>query len=237
MSKLIFLLFLLFHITYFSAFAEKTLSFNTDSSSVNIRSFEPSALNEYKDDKDFNYGEIREDFSPSLWDQFWDWFWGLFKGTISNAKSDGVFKYIFIVLGCVAVIFILVKLAGMDHAFLFTGKSRELEINYSENLENIHEICFDDEISKALQDNNFRLAVRLLYLKLLKGLSDSGRIQWQPDKTNAAYIEELKNHTQKEKFKLLTHRFEYVWYGSFPVDREAYQKISHSFNEFNSIGR
>lgn len=237
MPKIVFLLFLLFQLVSFSAFAEKKFSFNTDSSSIDVRNFDQSALNEYKADKDFNYGEIRGDFSPSLWDQFWNWFWGLFRGTISNAKADGVFKYVFIILGCIAVIFILVKLAGMDHAFLFTGKSKELEIDYSENLENIHDIRFDDEINKALQNNDFRLAVRLLYLKLLKGLSDSGRIQWQPDKTNAAYIDELKNLSQKEKFKLLTHRFEYVWYGSFPVDREAYQKISHSFNEFNFIGR
>lgn len=235
MNKLTVLLLLLFNFVYSSVPAQKAHPFRTDNSVVKLRSFDKTALNEYRADKHFQYGEVKENLSPSLWDQFWNWFWSLFRGTMSNAKSGGIFKYIFLILGCVALIFIVVKLSGMDYELLFTGRSKGLDIDYSENMENIHVIHFDDEINKALQNKNYRLAVRLLYLKLLKRLNDSGRIKWEADKTNSTYINELQDPLQREKFRLLTLRFEYVWYGSFPVDGEAYHKINNSFSEFYSI--
>lgn len=206
-----------------------------DSSLVNLRHFNANAIREYKSGKDFNYGEANKDFSPSLWDRFWNWFWSLFKGAFSNTSPGLVFKYIFIGLGCAAVIFFIVKLSGIDAGTLFGKNSKEIELPYSENLENIHQISFDEEINKALENKDFRLAVRLLYLKSLKNLSNSGKIKWEPEKTNTQYIDELKSPVQKSAFRLLTQRFEYVWYGSFYIDDKIYTKISHSFKDFNSI--
>jgi len=209
----------------------------TDSSMVAVRQFDKNALKEYAADRAFHYNELNTSVSPSLWERFWSWFWSLFRGVVSNAGSGGTFKYLFFILGCAGIIFAAVELAGMNMYTLFTGKPRQADMPYTESLENIHEISFDTEIGKAVLIKDYRLAVRLLYLKSLKRLSDSGRIHWEIDKTNMQYINELKNADHREIFRELTFRFEYIWYGGFPVNEDSFARISDSFRKFNASGR
>jgi len=93
---------------------------------------------------------------------------------------------------------------------------------------------FDAEIEKAISRHDFRLAVRLLYLKCLKQLSDKELIRWQIDKTNAAYIYELTDPVQKQTFGLLTRQFEFIWYGDFPIDKDTFSKINALFQNFKN---
>jgi hypothetical protein len=130
------------------------------------------------------------------------------------------------------LIYAIFKSLGIDLVKLLKGKSAKIAIPYSESLENIHEINFDGEIEKAIAQHNYRLAVRLLYLKCLKQLSDSELIRWQIDKTNSAYIYELTDPAQKQAFGTLTRQFEYVWYGNFFIDQQAFKMISLLFQNF-----
>ena len=204
-----------------------------DVSVIDIRHFNKSVLNEYRNTKDFQYGDQKLSVTPSLWSQFWKWFWSLFGDAFENAASGGVLKYVFTLLGGAAIIFLVVRLAGMDTSMIFSGRSEVIEVPYSESLENIHEISFDSAIEEAARRKDFRLAVRFLYLRTLKKLNDSGRISWKPDKTNSEYIKELRHPQQQGMFRSLTRQFEYVWYGSFEVDRNAFEKINASFSDFN----
>ena len=231
--------FLLFSFLFVKPFASdaKNAVTNYDSTHVKVRAFDQAALDKYAADRDFNYDRVSLSVSPSLWEQFWNWFWSLFPDVISNAKKGGNAKYIFIVLGCAAIVFAVVKFFGMDIRMIFTGKAKQIEVPYEESIENIHEISFNDEIQKAINNNDFRLAVRLLYLKSLKELNDAGRIKWEIDKTNSQYINELRHPDQKHQFRDLTRQFEYVWYGNFNIDKGSFLKISDSFKNFKSVLR
>ncbi len=214
--------------------ASRGVPVNADSGQVSIRKFDEKALREYRLDKDFNYNEDGGNVSPSLWQRFWAWFWSLLKETgISSIPGSSTFwKWFIITLASGVIIFAVIKFRGMDLSALFTGKPKSAEVPFSESLENIHEISFDEEIEKAIGNHDFRLAVRLLYLKTLKKLSDSGRIKWEPDKTNSTYINELRHPDQKQWFSVLTREFEYIWYGSFKVDSGGFEKIRASFIDF-----
>jgi len=207
-----------------------------DNSSLKLKEFNTKELKKYAADEDFNYTGEAPSLEPSLWDRFWRWFWDNFN-VFSDAQNGGNSRYIFITLGCAAVIFAIVKFSGMDLRLVFMGKAREVEIPYTETLENIHEISFTDEIAKATAQKDFRLAVRLLYLQSLKNLNDAGRIAWEPDKTNSQYVRELKHPEQKHLFGQLTHQFEYIWYGNFAIDGRAYSQIADSFKQFNPVMR
>ena len=145
-----------------------------------------------------------------------------------------ILKYLVLSAAVGAIIFFIFKMAGVDLSFLFRRRSRAVPIPYSESLENIHEINFDNAIEEAINKHNYRLAVRLLYLKCLKQLSDAALIKWQPEKTNNSYLDELANADQKAIFKSLTRRFEYVWYGEFPIDGQTFSRINLQFQEFKS---
>ena len=211
------------------------LTLRSDRMRIDVRKFNKEALDAYRRDKDFNYNEKGGDISVSWWERFWTWVWDQFRKISFSAVpgSAAFWKVFFIAVFSAVIIFVIIKLMGMDITLLFKGKPRVVEVPYSESLENIHEISFDDEIEKAIENHDFRLATRLLYLKTLKRLSDAGRIKWELDKTNSAYISELKHPVQKKLFSVLTREFEYVWYGGFPVDLPVFERIRDTFRDFN----
>ena len=218
----------------FSQVSGKITQYNgikDDSAKVALRNFDPRQINAYRTQQDFQYEE-KLGVDTSWWDRFWHWFWGLMDGTLKNKYAGGFIKYLLIVIVTALVIFVVVKFVGLDLK-LFASKSKAVDVPYEESMENIHEINFNDEIEKAADNGSYRLAVRLLYLRSLKLLSDKGLINWQPEKTNQAYTDELTDPERKQQFKLLTLQFEYVWYGDFSIDREHFIVLKGSFERFN----
>lgn len=202
-----------------------------DSSSVELRNFDLQKIKDYSVQKDFQYDE-QATINTSWWDRFWSWFWDLLNGALANKYSGNFIKYLVIVIVAALVIFAVIKLIGLDLK-IFAGKSKAVDVPYDESLENIHEINFNEEIEKAIANGNYRLAVRLLYLRSLKLLSDRELINWQPEKTNEAYINELIDPERKQQFKVLTLQFEYIWYGDFAIDKESFKGLKGSFERFN----
>jgi hypothetical protein len=208
-----------------------------DTTTVARRTLNAAALKAYKTQPEFKYDE-GVNSGPSLWARFWRWLWqwlGRLLGSNEKAAS-GFFvflKYLFIVAGLAALVFLILKLSGINMLHLFRKKPYS-SLAYSESAENIHEINFEAEIEKATATHNYRLAVRLLYLRSLKQLSDDGLINWQINKTNTNYVYELTNPGQREAFKQLTLQFEYVWYGDFLINGDIFKRISALFNTFKS---
>ena len=212
----------------------------TDTSApVQVRHFDTAALKAYSKNPDFQYKD--EVIQASWWERFWKWFWHwldhLFdSGPKKNANIgnswDVFFKYLFITLGIAALVFLIFKLIGVDMKNIFRKKSASA-IPFSEFFEDINAIDFDREIENAVAKHNYRFAVRLLYLKSLKQLSEAGLIEWKIEKTNSAYIDELNNDDHRAAFKMLTMQFEYVWYGEFLIDAPVYSNINSSFQDFN----
>jgi hypothetical protein len=203
-----------------------------DTSKITVKKFDAHALEKFKADKDFYYNG-QSTGEPSFWDLFWNWLWNTISRWFGRIPYGGyLLKYLFIVLSVAFLLYVIFKSLGISPMKLLRGDAQKVDVPYSESLENIHEINFDTEIEKAISQHNYRLAVRLLYLKCLKQLSDSNLIRWQIDKTNAAYLYELTDANQKETFELLTRQFEYVWYGNFAIDKQAFGNINQLFQNF-----
>jgi len=205
----------------------------TDTSVIQVKHFDAKAITKYKADKDFNYTDGAGVGQESFWDRFWSWVWNKLFGWIGRTRYGAtIFEYVLLAAGVFLLVFVIFKSLGIDPIGMMRGEAKKIELGYSESLENIHEINFDDEIEKAIAQNNYRLAVRLLYLKCLKQLSDTHLIHWQIDKTNAAYIHELSDPEQKQIFGIITRQFEYVWYGNFIIDKQAFGNINQLFQNF-----
>ena len=204
-----------------------------DIGTVQVKKFNAAALDKYKADKDFNYSGKTDIGEPSLWERFWNWVWDIVGGLFEKIPYSGIIIRYLILGICVAlVVYIIFKAMGINPIRMLRGEPGKAGISYSESLENIHEINFDNEIEGAILQHNYRLAVRLLYLKSLKQLSDAHLIYWQIDKTNSAYIYELTDPAQKRTFSILTRQFEFVWYGNFLIDKTAFSTINMLFQDF-----
>ena len=87
---------------------------------------------------------------------------------------------------------------------------------------------FDRLANEAIAAGNFRLAVRYLFLKALQQLRDANHINYEPDKTNTKYIQEIPL-LLKEDFSRLALQYEYVWYGNFEINESQFMAVQKAF--------
>lgn len=213
--------------------AVKTSTISNDTSKLNLRKFDQQKIKAYREMQAFKYEDTPPD---NTWDRFWRWFWNIINSVLSNRYSGGFLKYLVIGILAVIIIFVVIKIMGLDLKIIL-GRSKTMAVPFSESLENIHEIDFNEEIQQAVAKSNYRLAVRLYYLNALKKLSDQSLIQWQPEKTNQTYIAEIADPALKSQFTQLTTQFEYIWYGEFFINKDNFGTIKNSFDQFNALKR
>lgn len=206
-----------------------------DSAKIAVRKPLESKMTALKKSKDYQYGvqesQVLDTWWRKLLRRFFNWFGNLFTG-VGNPTFWKIATYVFIAS---VVVYITLKLMGVDFAGLYRKKSNN-EIPYETLGENIHAIDFTESIAEAITQKNYRLAVRLYYLKALKELTDREMIDWRINKTNRSYVYELNSPTLRPNFEQITLQFEYAWYGDFPVDEEQFTNIKNQFLTFsNSI--
>lgn len=209
-----------------------TLKIKTDNSTLLLRSFKTEKLTTYKKDPAFNY--IEKTVPSSWWQRFKHWLYDKLGNLLINRKSSLAVKWFVILLGASALIFLVYKLLGMNIMHIFERQSRSDRTQLMDPADNIHAIDFDAALQQAIESNNFKSAIRLLYLKSLKELTDKQYIDWQPGKTNQTYIQELREKPFQANFALLTNQFEYTWYGDFNVQKQHFIIIKEAFNTFNT---
>ncbi len=140
----------------------------------------------------------------------------------------------FLIIGGFAA-FLLIYLSGSNIG-LFRRKnviSTEGE-EEGEITEDIFAINYQKEIDKAAMQGNYRLAVRLMYLRVLKNMSEKNIIQYKQDKTNLDYLMQLHPTKHYTNFFRVTRNYEYSWYGKFDVSEQAYLRISSEFEQFDN---
>jgi hypothetical protein len=98
--------------------------------------------------------------------------------------------------------------------------------------EDIFAINYQREIDKSVKAGDYRLAVRLMFLRLLKNLSDNNIIQYKPDNTNLDYLMQLREGNMYGDFFRLTRNYEYCWYGQFQIDKGKFEVIKKDFDSF-----
>lgn len=198
-----------------------------DSSTITVRPFNDSV---YKKDQAFVYEEMPLQ-TETWWDRLWRKFWKFIDQLFSTKGGRQFFKWGLPIIALCVLAFFVYKFTGMSKSGFF-GKNGDASLAYQVEEENIHELDFKAAIDKAIANNNYRLAVRLLYLQTLKQLTDNGLIEWRINKTNATYVQELKGHQQQNGFIQLTNYFDRVWYGEANINYEQFADAQQSFIQF-----
>ncbi|MEP7318149.1 MAG: DUF4129 domain-containing protein [Panacibacter sp.] len=201
-----------------------------DSMPVRQRSFSKSSLDTYSKNRDFQY-EKETIEQPSLWDRFWMWVWNIYDSIMSTEGGRAAMKIFYWALALGAIAFFIFKVMRMNRMALFEATAKT-GTAYSVEDENIHAISFESAIQQALQNGNYRLAIRYLYLQSLKILTDKNLIAWLPNKTNTDYLRELNKTGIQQPFRDITNIFEYAWYGNLTVTEEDFGGMQEEFLKF-----
>ena len=84
-------------------------------------------------------------------------------------------------------------------------------------------------LEKALLNDDYRLAVRIYFIFILKDLSEKNWIVWKKEKTNISYLMEMRGKKQYESFNESVSIFELVWYGNYTITNNDYDSIEPKF--------
>lgn len=109
----------------------------------------------------------------------------------------------------------------------------ELRVSTTEILDDLDERPMESDLDRylkqALTEQDYRLAVRIYYLMLLKALHDKNIITWRKEKTNYDYLRELHKHPEIKRLNNSTLLFEYIWYGDKAVNASEFHGIQPGF--------
>ncbi len=208
-----------------------------DTLTFNYKPVPIEKVNYYKQYSDFRYvtdQPIIPGFWHSLLYKIKQIIIHFFSGLSSGPVVDTLL-IIFITATIIVFVLLLLSLFGVDVQSLYIRNKRypvqhDLIIN-----ENVFNQDLDQMVMEEIQAKNYNLAVRYLYLKLLKILTDHHLITWQRDKTNHDYLFELASTSYINEFKMITLEYEYLWYGKFQCNHSDFTGIYDQFKKLYKI--
>lgn len=239
--RLLFATFLLF----FSSFCEFSQEQDSLSPPAELRidetrnlnpvDFDREKLTSLKKDEAFDYLEARE--KENWWTRFKSWI---------NAKLNGLLGWLFgeyspggflailisilpflLLLGFFALVIWLFSKLNPGRTLLKSQDKNEVFVSEEEELikgEDLPQLMKD-----AVKKGNFRLAVRYYYLNELRKMDELKIIDYQYQKTNHEYFEEIEDTALKTEFILITRFYEFIWYGSFTVTEKDFRIAEKEF--------
>ena len=88
---------------------------------------------------------------------------------------------------------------------------------------------FDEAIRLQMAEKQYRMAIRLLYLKVIDHLRNQEYIDYSKEKTNVDYLGDLTNSDIKSQFYTVTSIYNHVWYGDIEIAEDQFLKFESSF--------
>ncbi|MDR1455553.1 MAG: DUF4129 domain-containing protein [Tannerella sp.] len=162
------------------------------------------------------------------------WLERLLGHIFGNEAAESVTVWLLTGIFLLAVGLIAFFIYRMRPELFFREKKKPLTCEVEE--ENIYRIDFEKELAAALAADDFRLAVRMLYLQTLRLAADRQWIDWQIYKTPTEYTLELKPAGLRASFRDFTGRFLQVRYGNFRATRELFDAMRRIQDELGKGG-
>ncbi len=180
--------------------------------------------------------EVPEEY-PEVYEPFdfsWDWF--------DSLSADAVANFI----QWVSILFLVAISLYFGYKYwnnpsLRIKKATQRDLKEIEKLseKELIETSRLDEIDRLIKEAenqyNYRLALRLQFLKIFKKMMENQFIQYKKDKTNYDYYNEIETPDLKKYFKKISRWYDYVWYGEYYIDQPVYRKALLEFKPSSTL--
>lgn len=204
-----------------SAIIGRTARF--DSSEITKAEVNQEKLNAYFNDPELNYEQQVTQWPPflsAILARILDFISPFFTKPKFQPFRSGL--YYILVAAVILLVFYAIRKSYVSKTW---GKSESDSITISTVNEDIHQLNLEELLEQAVQKKEYRRAVRLGFLKVLRQMTDKGAIRWRQEKTNRDYQQEVADANYAGDFDALIRFYEYIWYGNFPVDSSTFTKI------------
>ena len=153
---------------------------------------------------------------------------------IDRFFSATLTKIIFWTIAALLLSFIIIKLFFTEGVFRRTSAGNNVKVLATDEDAAPDARDYKRLINAAIQNRDYRLATRYLYLQSLYRLIALGAVSFATDKTNNQYLAELATKPYRQAFATLTLQYEYAWYGGFAISENSFAVIQQSFTNFNN---
>lgn len=211
-----------------------------DTGRVEPRLAPNSLLRALAADPAFQYDRALAD-RPSLWERFQRWFVETFLSPALEGAVSRPVQVLLMALAMGAAVWVVLRLVRGEGARVF-GR-RDLAGSATDPLLDVDDIGAVDlagRLGAALARADHREAVRLRYLLALQRLDEDGLVAWSREKTNRAYVAEVRRADAGagRAFAEATRVFDWVWYGGLAVDAARYARFEAPFAALDAaLGR
>lgn len=135
------------------------------------------------------------------------------------------------------LLFAFYKVVVANNLYIFYSGARRRKAEEDMAFTEIDDDTIDQKIAQAVAVNDYRTAVRHLYLKSLRALSEKGWIHYHAQATNTDYVQQVSRYAIAPDFSFLTRVYEYVWYGEFILTAPQFAAVRQQFQQlYQSIG-
>jgi hypothetical protein len=172
-------------------------------------------LAELKKEEAFRYIALEEtsnwwtdfrNWMSRIWHNFWDWLVGDYDPNGLLAFIINVLPYLIV---AAVVVFIIWLFYRLNPGAQLLRSSEDPQLFFTEEEEIIKSKNIQILIENAIQEGNYRLAIRYYYLHVLQSLSEKEIIVYQFDKTNTDYLKEIskifKQISKKQPQYIITY--------------------------------
>ena len=187
--------------------------------------------------EEFNYA-TKTGESQNLLARFINWIgkglYSIFGVELSPQLLQAIEYLIYFLLVILAIYLIVKVLINENFNSIFNKKAKLFhDINLTE--EHIETIDVNHLLHAALENSDYRLAIRYQFLLTLQKLSKNDIIQWHFEKTNSDYLIEIVQPTIQQGFKKIAYLYDYIWYGEQTIDLIRYEKSVLDFEAINKL--
>ena len=188
------------------------------------RSFNQDRLESLKKTRTYDYDRTIER-SQSWLGKVLEKIAEFFESTLGSIVGYGI-----LIAAVVIIVYLLLKSAPGG---FFKKSDSIVNAVVLDETEDIQEIDLKGLLAQALKEENYRFAIRFLYLIILKDLDKQGILKWSKDKTNRDYLYEIEDDVFRNKLSELTRLFEYAWYGEIDILKQHFEQVKPSFDGFS----
>ena len=202
--------------------------------------FDSEKIETYKTDEAFEYLDSIE--KDSWWTRFkrWlqlkyqsflNWLFGEYEPSGFWLAVLKILPYLLLIGVLSLLIWLFIRLNPANAVMEEPMKAR---VNLQKEEELVQSADISALIQEAIQKEDYRLAVRYLYLKSLQELDQNEFISYKFQKTNEDYINEIEQPKINRQFTKITRLYDFIWYGAFQLSKARFKKVQAEFVEMEN---
>lgn len=154
------------------------------------------------------------------------------KDDIEDVKFNFKGGYILQLVAYALIAALVIGIIYLVFGNIQIDKKIEVTEEETEWIEDIEQVDAETAYKSAMAEGNYRLAVRMLFIMILQKLNKTERIEWEKEKTNRHYYNEISDSDMRRSFREVSNIYEKVWYGDAEMDTPAFRKYDQRFLAF-----